>query len=117
MICGCGTRTRPRSSQKSSGQYGATTSLGGRGLLRIWTRLISSLRTMRGLETISVVGSRGPGSGVDEVCFVTDGSFRDRSWAAQEGIWGRVLDVDGLFGELELSIAALLLSELKDTRR
>lgn len=49
---------RPRSSHKSSGQYGAMTSLGGRGLLRIWTRLMSFPRTIRGLDTISEPGGR-----------------------------------------------------------
>lgn len=46
-------RPRPLSSHKSSGPHGAPTSLGGRGLLRIWTRLISSPRTIRGRDTIS----------------------------------------------------------------
>lgn len=64
-----------------------------------------------------MVALRGPGIGVDVVCFVTDVSFRYWSWAALEGIWGRVLDVDGLLGEPELSIAVLLLSEVKETRR
>lgn len=49
-------RPRPRSSHKSSGPHGAPTSLGGRGLLRIWTRLISSPRTIRGRDTISAGG-------------------------------------------------------------
>lgn len=55
---------RPRSSQRSSGQYGTTTSLGGLELVPGSMRFMSPLRMMRGWEMISAGGASGTGAGV-----------------------------------------------------